>query len=130
MMAERSASVGCCVRLFKAIPRILHDSSDEPRLVYDLGMACNVALVTNVTTDSAAAYTVITGNRGRKGIILSNDTDVTQYIKFGSGATTSAYSFKLVAGGIYESYGNYTGLITAIAASAPTGKLNVTELSG
>ncbi len=86
------------------------------------------ASVTSVNS-SATNVTLVSSNIVRQGLILFNDSSQTVYVKFGATASSSDYTFKILAGGYYESPGDliYTGRIDAIWASA-NGSMKITEL--
>ena len=60
-----------------------------------------VATCTNVT--AAASDTLIaSANRKRRSMKVMNDSTAILYLKFGSGASTTSYTVKMVAGAYYE----------------------------
>lgn len=84
-----------------------------------------VSTVTSVD-DSASSVTLIASNPSRKEVIIQNDSSSTLYIKLGTTATTTDYSFKAYTDDAFIT--NYTGRIDAIWSSNSTGAAKVTEL--
>lgn len=105
-----------------------------------IGNAVSVAPVSNAAKSGApisvlAATTVLsllTVNTSRKGATIYNDSTAIMYLLLGPGAsttnfTTALYGNSTGVGGYYETPFGYTGVITAVWASA-TGSARVTEL--
>lgn len=91
----------------------------------------NVAPTTGTGTGPANAtssFTVLASNTARKGATIWNEGATNCFIKLGSGASLTDYSFRLAQDGYYEVPFGYTGIITGIS-SAATGNLRVTELT-
>ena len=83
-------------------------------------------IVTAVSVTTAAT-TLAAKRRMRSGLLIFNPTAVVLYVKFGTGASSSDYSFKLTAGQTYESGGFiYLGPITGALASG-SGTVQITE---
>lgn len=88
--------------------------------VYATGTALSAAMTTTVAT-------IVAANADRRGLVLYNDGPALVYVKFGSGASTSSYTFQLATGAMYEMVlPIYTGLITGITA-AGTATIKGTE---
>jgi hypothetical protein len=85
------------------------------------------ATLANVAS-SASSVTLQASNTARKGWMIHNDSSAVLYVKFGTTASTSSYTVKLIADAYYEMpQGHiYTGIIDGIWASA-TGAARVTE---
>lgn len=83
----------------------------------------NISAATSSTTLQAS-------NSARKGFSVHNDSSSILYVKFGSTASATSYTVKLIADAYYElpTTSVYTGIITGIWVSA-TGSARVTELS-
>lgn len=60
--------------------------------------------------------------------MIHNDSTAILYVKFGTTATTSSYTVKMVADAYYEVPFGYTGRIDGIWASA-NGAARVTEIT-
>lgn len=75
---------------------------------------------------SASAVTLLAANLSRVTASVYNDSTSALYIKAGSGATTSDFSVKVLAGGYFEVPSGYRGILTGIWDSA-TGNARVTE---
>jgi len=99
-----------------------------------------VAAVTKITADVSATstitnptplattFTVQAANANRKGLRVTNDTNGTLRLAFAATATTTAYTVPIYAGGYYNMEKPiYTGLISGICDSAPTGTVASTE---
>lgn len=88
-----------------------------------------------VTVGSSATQ-LLAANDNRRTIVLQNLSTSPIFVKFGSGATTSSFSFILPAGtasndgtgGVFtEDTLSYTGVITAVVSSG-TADIQVTEI--
>lgn len=85
---------------------------------------------------SASSVTLIALNTNRLGAVVVNDSTAILYIKFGSTASATSYTYMLAGsvGGVASVWempswsARYTGIITGIWASA-TGNARVTELT-
>jgi hypothetical protein len=89
----------------------------------------SIAKVTSVT-GQPLAVTILAANPLRKGYKLFNDSDKVAYVKEGTFAGYTDFSYKIQPDWFYESVGlgSYTGVITAIWTSATAGAMRVTEL--
>lgn len=90
----------------------------------------STATLANVA-DSASSVTLLAANAARKGASFWNDSTAILYLKFGSAATSTSCTVKLIADAFYELPGPtvYSGLVSGIWASAPGGACRVTELT-
>lgn len=79
---------------------------------------------------SVSSVTLLAANDARRGAVVVNDSTATLYLKLGSAASTTSYSYRLDPGGQWEmpSSWTYTGLIAGIW-SAASGDARVTELT-
>lgn len=79
---------------------------------------------------SASSVTLQAANTGRLGLVVVNDSTATLYLKYGSAATTSSYTYRLDPGAQWEMPDGafYTGIVTGIWSSA-AGNARVTELT-
>jgi hypothetical protein len=85
------------------------------------------AVVTRIAA-SASVITAVPANTLRKNVILWNDSTSVAYIKFGSGASSTDFTWRLSSQSGYElPMPVYIGEITAVWESA-NGGLQVTEL--
>lgn len=86
------------------------------------------ATLTNVSA-SASSTSIVAANSSRKGLIIFNDSSSALYIKFGTTASTSSFTYKIFGNGTWEMPETviYTGAIDGIWDSA-TGAARVTEL--
>lgn len=89
----------------------------------------STATLANVS-GSASSVTLQASNSARKGFTCHNDSTSILYLKFGSTASATSYTVKLIADAYYElpTTSVYTGIITGIWVSA-TGSARVTELT-
>jgi hypothetical protein len=88
------------------------------------------ATLSNVATSNVNA-TLLASNTARKGAVIYNDSLVVMYVKFGTTASSTSFTYYLAAGATLElptSPGLYTGRIDGILASS-TGNARVTELT-
>lgn len=86
------------------------------------------ASVTNVTA-STTVVTLLASNASRKGVLLTNEGAVAMRIKYGTGASASDFTVKLLLNGYWEMpQPIYTGQITAIWDVLAIGAARVTEL--
>lgn len=78
---------------------------------------------------TSSTVVIASGNLSRMGLTVYNDSNGQLYLKLGSGATTSAFTVKLVANAYYEvPFPVYTGVVTGVWATAGSGNAMVTEL--
>lgn len=83
--------------------------------------------VTSVS-DLDTVQTLLASNTDRKGFSIHNDSTAILYVKLGSGASTSSFSFRITPQGYYESgVLAYRGLISGIWASDASGAARITE---
>lgn len=89
-----------------------------------------VAVAASVTSvaGSASSVQLLASTAGRKGYGLYNDSTAVAYVKKGTTATTSDYSFQIQPGGYYADTGVacYTGRVDCIWAAA-NGAMKITE---
>jgi hypothetical protein len=89
-----------------------------------IGAASAIATVTSVTVSPVVA-TLSVSNVAKTKVIVHNETG-TLFVKLGSGASSSSYSYRLTANTVLEISG-YTGIVTATKVSGTTDAL-VTEV--
>lgn len=92
------------------------------------GSTSSSATLTNVSS-SATSVTILSSNASRKGAIVYNDSTQVLFLKFGSTASSSSFTYRLGPGETWEmaSIVVYTGVIDGIWAAA-NGNARVTEL--
>lgn len=78
---------------------------------------------------SATVVTLLAANTARKSATIVNGADKILYLKLGAGATTSSYTAEVPAHGSYPVPTGYTGIITGIWESGPTGNSQITEFA-
>lgn len=84
------------------------------------------ASLSNVSS-SATSVTLLSSNSSRKGAVIVNDSTQVLYLKFGTTASATSYTYKLNAGDTLElPRPVYTGRIDGIWASA-NGNARITE---
>lgn len=84
------------------------------------------ATVTSVAS-SASSVNLLASNANRRKAMFFNDSTQIAYIKFGTTASTTSYTVKVLAGGYYEvPTPVYTGAIDCIWAAA-NGNMRITE---
>lgn len=77
---------------------------------------------------STAVATLKVANAARKGLTVYNESAAVLYVKLGTGAAATDYTYAMPASGYYEVPYGYTGAVTGILASG-TGNAQVTELT-
>jgi hypothetical protein len=89
----------------------------------------STATLSNVAA-SVTSVTILASNASRKGGSVYNDSSSAMYLKQGTSASTTSFSFKIPANTLYEINASivYTGAYTALWDTA-TGNARVTELS-
>ena len=87
------------------------------------------ATLSNVATSTTSA-TLLIANVARRGVVIYNDSLVAMYVKFGTTASATSFTYYLAAGATFEMPTSplYTGRIDGILASS-TGTARVTELT-
>ena len=93
------------------------------------GQKATTATLSNVA-GSASSVTLLALNTARLSAVIYNDSTAILYVKFGSTASTTSYTYQLQANMTLElmQIPMYTGIITGIWASA-TGSARVTEIT-
>lgn len=88
----------------------------------------NNAPITSVA-GSTVSVSILAANQERKGVNIFNDSSSAMYLAFAATASTSAYTVKIPAGGLYEMPNPtiYLGNLSAVWDTA-TGNARVTEL--
>ena len=89
------------------------------------------ATLTSVN-DTASSTTLLSATAGRLGLILYNDSTVACYVKFGTTASTTSFTKRMVPGETWDltnALHVYTGRIDAIWASDASGAMRITELT-
>lgn len=78
---------------------------------------------------ATSSTTLIASNTARRGVICVNDSTATLYLKFGTTASTTSFTYKLAPGDTWElGQAIYIGIVTGIWDSA-TGSARCTELT-
>lgn len=90
-------------------------------------MQAGTATLSN-TAGSASSVTVLAANTARQGAVFVNDSTAIAYMKFGSTASTTSFTYKMAADATVEVPFGYTGIVTALWASA-TGSMRATEIT-
>jgi hypothetical protein len=86
------------------------------------------AAVTSVVAASADT-TILAANRHRAGATVYNDSTANCYLKFGTGASSTSFTVKLMPGAYYEiPEGGYAGALNGYW-DAVNGSARVTELT-
>lgn len=76
--------------------------------------------------DSASSVTLLASNTSRIKAVINNDSSAVLYIKEGSTASTTSYSYKLSQDDV-AIIDDYNGIITGIWASDAGGSARITE---
>lgn len=98
-------------------------ASDQSALPVTFG-STTLATVTSVSVSTSVA-TLSASNASKTKVVVYNESG-TLYVKLGSGATSSSYSYRLTANSTLEIEG-YAGIVTGIKASGTSNAL-VTEV--
>jgi len=86
------------------------------------------AAVTSVAANAVTPQTLLAANMLRIGFVVHNTSAGNLYVKLGTGASTTDYTYLLASGWHLESMAApYTGIITALWATADN-PAKVTEL--
>jgi hypothetical protein len=88
----------------------------------------STATLSNVG-DSASSVTLLSSNANRLGATIHNDSTAILYVKFGTTASATSYTVKMVADAYYEVPFGFTGRIDGIWASDAGGSARITELT-
>jgi hypothetical protein len=72
--------------------------------------------------------TLLASNASRKGATIYNDSTSVLYVKFGTTASNTSFTVRMIANAYYEVPFSHTGRIDGIWASA-TGNARVTEFT-
>ena len=89
----------------------------------------STSTVTSVVS-AAVSTSILASNANRRMAILFNDCDKAVYVKLGTTASTTSFSYKLSPAQTLElPIPLYTGAIDAIWDATPTGSMRVTEVS-
>ena len=100
----------------------------SPNNVVTTQTASNATAVLTNVAGSATSVTVLAANTARKGAAIFNDSTTDLFCKFGTTASATSFTVKILAGGYYEIPFWYNGIITGIWTTA-TGNARVTEIS-
>jgi hypothetical protein len=94
------------------------------------GLTPSKAGTATITTvaDSASSATLKAANASRLGIVIANDSTVILYVKYGTTASSTDWTYKLEAGETLRDE-LYTGRIDGIWASDASGSARITELT-
>ena len=80
--------------------------------------------------DNAASVTLLAANANRLGASIENDSSAVLYVKFGTTASATDYTVRMVQYAYYEVPFGYTGRIDGIWATDPAdGAARITELT-
>lgn len=88
------------------------------------------ATLTNVN-DSNSNQTLLAANSARLQATIFNDSDQNLFVKFGTTASSTSFTVKMLPGAYYElpNMAMYTGRIDGIWAADSTGAARITELT-
>ena len=74
------------------------------------------ATVTQLVLVGNTSATALAANPNRKGVIIYNPAQRNFYIKFGTTASTTSFTYKIVAANTTTELANYTGRIDVMSA--------------
>lgn len=86
-----------------------------------------VATLSNAA-DSNVSATLLAANANRLGMVIVNDSTVTLYVKYGTTASATSFTYLLQAGETLRDE-LYTGRVDGIWASDASGSARITELT-
>lgn len=89
-----------------------------------VGAVSSIATITSVVVSTTVA-TISASNASKTKVVVYNESG-TLFVKLGSGASSTSYSYRLTANTVLEISG-YTGIVTAIKATGSSNAL-VTEV--
>lgn len=92
------------------------------------GTPAGTAVLTNLGATSAS-QTALAANANRLQMVFVNDCDKNCYLKYGTTASATSFTRKLLPGENWEPKFTYTGRVDVIWDAGPTGSLRTTELS-
>lgn len=96
--------------------------------VEEINDAKAAATLTNVSA-SATSVQLLASNSSRTQAVFYNDSDKNAYVKLGTTASATSFSYLLVPGATLElPKPIYTGRIDCIWATGPTGSMRITEI--
>lgn len=106
----------------------LYDSSGNE---VSIGSAASSTAAVTSVNDTNVSTTLLASNSSRKGAVIFNDSSAVLYVKFGTTASSSDFSYKVNPFQTLEIGANflYTGRIDGIWASDSTGAARITELT-
>lgn len=119
------------VTISTALPAGTNNIGDVDVLTLPSVVAATYSTSSVTSVVSAATSTsILASNVNRRMAIMVNDSDKNAYVKLGTTASTTSYSYKLTPGQTLElPMPMYTGAIDAIWDTSPTGSMRVTEIS-
>ena len=119
------------VTISTALPAGTNNIGDVDVLTLPSVVAATYSTSSVTSVVSAATSTsILASNVNRRMAIMVNDSDKNAYVKLGSTASATSFSYKLTPGQTLELPSPvYTGAIDAIWDASPTGSMRVTELT-
>lgn len=121
------------VKVRRLLEEILLESMELEEALRSLAVEEDEVLVTALPQFSVASSTseqlLLQANANRRGYVIHNDGSQVLFIKFGTGASTSSFTYKVAAGGTLESpaHPHYIGPMYCVWDTA-NGSARVTEL--
>lgn len=103
------------------------DTLPEGPIVSVSALKSTTAILTNVASN-ATNITLLAANVNRLGVTIFNDSTKILFVKFGSIASATSFTVRLVSLAYFEVPFNYTGIIDGIWATA-NGFARITELT-
>jgi hypothetical protein len=106
--------------------------TDHQQIVVARGYPAATATLSNVA-DAATSTTLLAANTSRLGAIIYNDSTSKVWVKFGSAASSTSFTFEIPNDDWIAIPGEmgvvYTGIITGIWETDAGGSARVTELT-
>jgi hypothetical protein len=92
-------------------------------------LTADAATLSNVA-DQDTNIQLLASNANRRGVIIHNDSPGILYVKYGTTASTTSYTYKIAADGTWDMpMPIYTGQIDGIWTSSASGSARITELT-
>lgn len=96
--------------------------------VFTSDLPTATSAVTRVPVNVTASTTLLSSNTARRGTVVYNESTGSLYVKFGTTATATSYTYRVASNQTLELEYGYNGRIDAILSSG-SGNAQITELS-
>jgi hypothetical protein len=103
-------------------------ASNQSAISVSSSVATSTTGTTSTVASSASSVNLLALNASRKGAMIVNDSTSVLYVKFGTTASTTDYTVRMMPNDYYEVPFNFTGRIDGIWSSA-NGNARLTEMT-